>query len=253
MNSIFAPQHEVQALPQAHDPVPARPLFVDLDGTLIKTDLLVESSIELCKRSPLQALQMPLWLLRGKAFLKEQIAMTINLDPALLPYDPEMLAYLRLQRAAGREIHLATASNRRYADAVARYLGLFDSVIASDGQSNLSGERKLEAIRAISSGGFSYAGNSMADLPIWEASDAVIFANVPKAVMERVGTAKSVEARFSSAESGLAPWLLAIRPHQWLKNLLVFLPLLPIITTASSKMIWMSLLAFVAFCLCASP
>ena len=252
MDSTLVPQYAGQSLPQTHHPLAPPPLFVDLDGTLIKTDLLVESYIELCKRSPLLALRAPLWLLRGKANLKEQIAATIELDPALLPYDSEVLGYLRSQRDAGREVHLATASHRRYAAAVASYLGLFDRVLASDGMNNLSGERKLKAIRAISPGGFAYAGNSLADLPIWEASDAAIFANVPQAVVEKVSTAKPVEARFSPAESGLAPWLLAIRPHQWLKNLLVFLPLLPIITTANTKMIWMSVLAFVAFCLCAS-
>ena len=227
------------------------PLFVDLDGTLIKTDLLVESYFELIKRRPLLALKAFLWLVRGKAYLKDRIAEAIELDPALLPYQPEMLAYLRTQREAGREIHLATASNHRYASAIAGYLRVFDGVLASDGCNNLSGERKLEAIRAVSSGGFVYAGNGPADVPIWQAAEGVILVDVPTAA-EKMISAKPVEARFSSPELGLTPLMRAIRPHQWVKNLLVFLPLLPIATAANATMLWRAMLAFAAFSLCAS-
>jgi phosphoserine phosphatase len=131
--------------------VTSLPLFVDLDGTLIKTDLLVESYIHLLKQDFLLALKAALWLLRGKAYLKERIAEGIALDPALLPYDLDLLDYLRVQRKEGREIYLVTASNHRYASAIAGYLGLFDGVLGSDERNNLSGKRKLEAIRTLSS------------------------------------------------------------------------------------------------------
>lgn len=102
----------------------SKPLFVDLDGTLIRTDLLVESFIELLKRHPLQALQAPFWSLRGKAYLKHRIAERIALNPQVLPYHAGLLDYLKGQRESGRALYLATASNIRYAEAVAGHLAI---------------------------------------------------------------------------------------------------------------------------------
>lgn len=252
MNAALVSVRAAQSELPAPEPVPALPLFVDLDGTLINTDLLVESYIALCKRDPMLALRAPLWLLRGKAYLKEQIAVVIGIDPALLPYHPALLDYLRCQRSRGREINLATASHRRYADAVAEHLGIFDRVLASEGKTNLSGKQKLKSIQAMSPGGFVYAGNDRADLPVWNAAEAAILANVARGLEKRVGRTKHVEACFPVPERKMNAWMRAIRPHQWLKNLLVFLPILPIIKVATGKMMLMSVLAFVAFCLCAS-
>ena len=228
------------------------PLFVDLDGTLIKTDLLVESYIGLFKRDPWQALKAPLWLLGGKAYLKERIARSVDLDPRWLPYHPEMLAYLKGQREAGREIHLATASNERYAHAIAGHLGLFDGVLASDGSHNLSGGRKLEAIRTRCADDFVYAGNDHVDVPIWAEASSAILVNVPPSLDSSVSKTKPVEARFSSPAGGIGSLLKAMRPHQWMKNLLVFLPVLPIANLLSPGMLEMAVLAFFAFSLCAS-
>lgn len=228
------------------------PLFVDLDGTLIQTDLLVESFIGLLKRHPLVVLKMPFWLLRGKAYLKHRIAELIELDPALLPYHLELLAYLEQQKETGRSLYLATASNRRYADAIAGYLGIFDGVLASDERNNLSGRNKSRAICAICPGHFVYAGNDRVDETVWASAHAAILVNVPKAVAARVAADTPIEAEFTAVRSSFKALLKAIRPHQWLKNLLVFLPLLPIATTASPAMIKMAILAFVSFSLCAS-
>jgi len=228
------------------------PLFIDLDGTLIKTDLLVESFVGLLKRQPLLALQMPLWLLRGKAYLKHRIAEHVALNPGALPYHAEFLDYLKGQREAGRPLYLATASNIRYAEAVAGHLDIFDGVLASDRSRNLSGHRKLEAIRERCPQGFAYAGNDRVDEPIWASAESAILVNAPESVSARVSATRPVEAAFAAAPAGLRLWFKAIRPHQWLKNLLVFLPLLPIATTASLEMVWMAMLAFVAFSLCAS-
>lgn len=230
----------------------SKPLFVDLDGTLIKTDLLVESFIGLLKHHPLLVLQAPFWLLRGKAYLKHKIAERIALNPAALPYHAELLDYLTVQRETGRLLYLATASNSRYAEAVAEHLGIFEGVLASDRDRNLSGHNKLHAIRERCPEGFVYAGNDQVDEPIWASAQAVILVNAPAAVAARVTASKPVEAQFAAAPASLKPWLKAIRPHQWLKNLLVFLPLLPIATSASPSMLGMALLAFAAFSLCAS-
>lgn len=228
------------------------PLFVDLDGTLIKTDLLVESFIELLKCHPLLALQAPFWLLRGKAYLKHRIAERVVLNPAALPYNSGLLDYLTAQRAAGRTLYLATASNCRYAEAVAKHLGIFEGVLASDQGRNMSSHNKLHAIRECCPKGFVYAGNDRVDEPIWASAQAAILVNTRGAVTARVTASKPVEAEFAAAPASLKPWLKAIRPHQWLKNLLVFLPLLPIATSASPAMAGMALLAFAAFSLCAS-
>lgn len=228
------------------------PLFVDLDGTLIKTDLLVESFIGLLKRHPLLALKVPFWLLRGKAYLKHRIAERIALNPEALPYHAELLDYLRGQRESGRSLYLATASNIRYAEAVAGHLDIFEGVLASDHRRNLSGHKKLEAIRERCPEDFVYAGNDQVDEPIWASAQAAILVNAPASVAARVTASRPVEAEFAAAPAGLRPWLKAIRPHQWLKNLLVFLPLLPIATTATPAMAGMALLAFAAFSLCAS-
>ena len=229
----------------------APPLFVDLDGTLIRTDLLVESWIALFKRKPWLALCAPFWLLRGKSHLKTRIAAHIVLAAEHLPYKRELLAYLRSQHASGRVLHLATASHRRYAEAVATHLGLFQQVLASDAVTNLSGSRKLAAIRAVAGDDFVYAGNDHVDLPIWNAARAAIVVETPAQASRLIQT--PVEAEF--ARTGMAwPRALfkALRPHQWLKNVLVFLPLLPILTQASVAMGGAALLAFIAFSLCAS-
>lgn len=228
------------------------PLFVDLDGTLIKTDLLVESFIEMLKQYPLQAFKFPFWLLRGKAYLKEKIAALVLLNPAALPYDREFLDYLNTEHQGGRKIYLATASNQRYAHAVASHLGIFSGVMASSEDNNLSGVRKLAAIQQCAPAGFVYAGNDNVDLPIWHASNAAILVNVPAAVQGRIASDKPVEASFNGIHPSLKAIVNAIRPHQWLKNILVFLPVLPIVNVADGLMAGKLLLAFAAFSLCAS-
>lgn len=230
----------------------SKPLFVDLDGTLLKTDLLVESFIDLVKRKPLLACMTPFWLLRGKSWLKHRIAEEVTVDPDGLPYHEELLTYLQAQRETGREIYLATASNIRYGEAIAEHIGVFNGVMGSDATLNLSGTRKLDAIRAVAPQGFSYAGNDRVDLPIWHAADAAILVNTGERVAEQVRQNKPVEMDFGRYSTGLQGILKAIRPHQWMKNVLVFLPLLPIANSASMAMWMTAALAFVAFSLCAS-
>ncbi|MFA5240823.1 MAG: UbiA family prenyltransferase [Sulfuricella sp.] len=229
-----------------------KPLFVDLDGTLLKTDLLVESFIDLVKRKPLLALMAPFWLLRSKSWLKHRIADEVTVDPAGLPYHGEMLDYLHAQRETGRDMYLATASNIRYAEAVAGHIGVFSGVLGSDAVLNLSGARKLKAIREVAPQGFSYAGNDRVDLPIWHAADAAILVNTPRSVAQQVRRNKPVEKDFGRYSAGFKGMLKAIRPHQWMKNILVFLPLLPIANSAGMSMWMAAVLAFVAFSLCAS-
>jgi len=144
------------------------PLVVDLDGTLIKTDLLLESICRLMRQKPLALFALPLWLLKGRANLKREIAQRVELDPALLPYRTELLDYLRAEHGKGRSIILATASDELFAKGIADHLKLFDLVLASDGVTNLSGEGKRK--RLVGQFGekrFDYIGNEFRDLAVW--------------------------------------------------------------------------------------
>src|ERR1700736_4206973 len=143
------------------------PLCIDLDGTLIKTDLLFESLARLLKQKPWLLFMVPLWCLQGKAVLKRKIARHISIDVARLPYNSALLYWLRSQKTTNRRLLLATAAEESLAKQIADYLGLFDGVLASDGLVNLTGKRKLEALQEAAHGAFEYAGNSRADLEIW--------------------------------------------------------------------------------------
>jgi 4-hydroxybenzoate polyprenyltransferase/phosphoserine phosphatase len=227
----------------------AVPLVIDLDGTLILSDLLWESIVLNLKHDLAGAWRLPLWLARGKAGFKEVVAAGIELDPKALPYDRALLAFIEQERARGRTIVLATGAQRRLADQVAAHLGLFDSVIATGDGINLTSHNKAAQLeRMYGKGGYDYIGNSRADLPVWLGSrHAYSVTHIPFRL------ADGRETRFlGSRRPGLAAALLkAMRPRQWLKNLLVFLPMLAghhldAATFAAS------LLAFLAFSLCAS-
>lgn len=204
-------------------------LVVDLDGTLVRGDTLWESFFRALLRSPADCLFLPSAALRSKAHLKrwligndaERIAQQI-------PYRTELLEYIRKQRMLGRTVILATGADQRAAQAVASHLGIFDQSIGSDGTLNLTGLNKLEELRRILPGtNFVYVGDSRADIPIWKACRHAIL--VGPAVRFREDLEKngvtihwSIPIRGTSHQAVIR----LIRPHQWAKNLLVFLPLL---------------------------
>lgn len=229
------------------------PLYVDLDGTLIRSDLLVESALRFVATRPSRAWLLLAWLARGKAALKSELAQSVPLDPQCLPYDEELLDYLREQKAAGRRLVLATASHETYARKIAAHLGLFDAVIASDGRTNRKGEDKLEAIRGDAHGPFSYAGNERVDYPIWREARSAVVVNAGPAVRRRAAQLTEVERQFDGVwPAGLRVWLRAIRLHQWAKNLLLGLPALPIAATLGLWQWGALLVGFLSFGLCAS-
>lgn len=207
------------------DPVP---LFVDLDGTLIKTDLLAESALRLLKKSPLSLFSCLAWLIRGgKAGLKAEIARRVGLDASLLPLQNDFVEFLRNEATAGRSLYLATASDLQLAEPVANRLGFFTGLLASTPGHNLKGAHKLEAILAKTSGGpFDYAGNAYADMPVWAAAREVLVVNPDPGVAAAAQARFNVKQVFEDRPRNLQTWLRAIRLHQWLKNLLLFVPLL---------------------------
>ena len=229
------------------------PLCVDLDGTLIKTDLLWESLVQLLKRDPFYLLVIPFWWARGRAFLKRQLATRVHLDPSALPYNGPFLAFLHAARQKGRRLVLVTASDALMVKPVAEHFGLFDEVLASDGKLNLRGQAKCKVLTArFGERGFDYAGNSTVDLPVWEgAAEAVVVDGSPT-LGHRVAQRARLGATFPREESRVHAFMRAIRPHHWVKNLMVFVPLLTSRQFTNLTLLGSAGRAFVAFCLCAS-
>jgi apolipoprotein N-acyltransferase len=181
------------------------PLVVDLDGTLIKTDLLWEFLARLLRRNPFWLLPVIVWWIRGRAFLKRQLAKRVKIDPAALPYNEKFLAFLREQKSSGRKLILATASDLQMALPVANHAGLFDEVLASDGKTNLRSANKLKALaEKFGERGFDYAGNSSADLAVWRGAREAIVVNASRATLKQAGGCAKITATFLENYSSLA-------------------------------------------------
>lgn len=228
------------------------PLCVDLDGTLIRTDLLHEAALLLVRRNPLYLLRFVAWLARGRAHLKRQIALRAQVDIAGLPYDERVLAWLREHDGARRRV-LCTASDRMLALGVAAHVGGFDDVIGSDGVRNLGGTGKRDALcERYGERGFDYAGNAAADLHVWPHARRAIVVNASEHVVRRAHATSEVERVFARARGGWRAWLAALRVHQWPKNALVFVPLFAAHLAFEPAAVLGALVAFLAFSLCAS-
>ncbi len=181
------------------------PLVVDLDGTLIRTDLMWESLSRLLRRNPLAIFQILFWWTRGRALLKQKLAARIRVDPATLPYHDKFLAWLRAEKNSGRKIILATASDLKMAQPVAAHVGLFDEVLASDGKTNLRSENKLRALtEKFGAHGFDYAGNSSADFAVWHGAREAVVVNASARVLREAANCTKVGATFCEEFSTVA-------------------------------------------------
>lgn len=230
----------------------ALPLYVDLDGSLTYSDLLFESTLLLVKRNPLYVFMCVFWLLQSIARLKAEVARRVNLDASLLPYNENLLAFLQQERAKGRRLVLASASNCKLVQQVADHLELFDAWIASDERVNLKARDKLRAIESDSAGkGFAYAGNSAVDLVIWSKSDEVIVVNAPASLAKKAAAIRKPVLMIPPRGLSLRVVAKALRLHQWAKNALLFVPLLAA-HDLDPKNWFVVLLGFVAFGMCAS-
>lgn len=228
-------------------------LAVDLDGTLIRSDSFVESVLALLRSNPLAIFQLLVWLFAGRAAAKQHVAAAVSLDPAELPYDPEVLAYVRSEHAQGRYTVLATGSDQGIAQPVADYLGCFDEVLASDGSSNRTGASKQTLLlERHGQRGYDYIGNSRVDLPVWESAQRVLIASGSKAFVRRVERVLPVDRVFAQPSAGLMVWVRQIRVYQWLKNLLIFVPLLVGHSYDRSGSVTAAVVAFFSFSLCSS-
>lgn len=228
------------------------PLCIDLDGTLLKTDTLWETFIAQLKSRPWRLLLIPFWLLGGRARLKQRLAEGVTLDCASLPYTGQLLSLLEQAHAAGRELVLVSACDRAVATQIAAHLGFFDEVIASDGKTNTKGRNKARVlVERFGAGGFDYAGNESADLPVWEVARQRLVVNAPRDLARRLGKSDTVR-ELSPRPNRLRAFVRALRCHQWSKNILVFLPLIAAHAYFSRDAVTGAALMFAAWCLVAS-
>lgn len=229
------------------------PLVVDLDGTLVKTDMLYESSLSLIRINPLRLFSFFFWILKGKALIKKKIAGYSQVDVKNLPYNFELIEWLIKQKHHGRKLVLCTASDELIANEISSHLGFFDEVVASNGIINLAGKKKGNALcQKFGEGSFDYVGNSYADLDVWCFAQKAIVVNAPRALQVEAAKHCEIQKIFSKSPIKALDWVKALRIHQWLKNLLIFIPFL-----AAHKLDnldqWFTLFwAYISFGLCAS-
>ncbi|HEY6456515.1 MAG TPA: UbiA family prenyltransferase [Steroidobacteraceae bacterium] len=236
------------AAPLADAPV----LCVALDGTLIRSNLLLESLLLLIKRNPLYLLCVPWWRRRGPAALKAKVAARVELDPAALPYDREFVAWLRSERESGRTVWLCTAANERLAGEVAAHLGLFTGVLAS-ASAHLAGAAKAATLcDRFGERGFDYCASARRDLAVWRHARAAIIVRGSRSLARRAGLLTSVPRSFPPHRGTLRAVVQTLRPHQWVKNALLVVPLLAAHRAADPAAVLTALRAIVAFSLCAS-
>lgn len=229
-----------------------RPLVVDLDGTLVKSDLLIETAFCEFARRPQSVFDMVKALLSGKAALKQRLSEPADFDPAILPYDSKVLDYIHQARREGRPVYIASASHESLVRRVADHLGLFAGWFTTDSAANCAGEEKARRlVEAFGEGNFDYIGNGAADLPVWHKAGRAVAIRTPARVLRKLDRTVSDVGRLSSDRPTLATWLRQARVHQYVKNVLVFVPL---VTGHVFELhaFFQACLAAVAFSLCAS-
>ena len=228
-------------------------LFVDLDNTLLRGDLLWEGVAGLLRSAPLRLLVLPIWLLSGRAIFKQKLAEAVPVSPDGLPFRASVVEYILSARAQGRSVVLASASPRIWVQAVADHLGCFDHVLASDGERNLKGSEKLAAIRAYAGEEpFEYVGDSSADMPIWRASSVATLVGAGVAYEKSLAGGPTVQVLAEPERPRGWPSLREVRPAQWVKNALVFAPILLAHEWGDGARLIAVGITFVAFCCVAS-
>jgi 4-hydroxybenzoate polyprenyltransferase len=229
------------------------PLCVDLDGSLIKTDSLWELMLQLIKVSPWQLFLLPCWALRGKVFFKNKIASLVSLNVECLPYNDQLLAYLKEQHATGREIVLCTGSHVSLATKIADHLQLFSKIYATDAETNLIGESKARFLtKCYGEKGFDYVGNEMADIPVWNHCREAILISNSHALTRKLSKSQAVTKVFQGPKISFFALLKAIRVYQWVKNFLIFIPLVLDQRMFDADAVMVTFVAFIVFSLVAS-
>lgn len=228
------------------------PLCVDLDGTLARTDTLWESGIRLCKAKPWLIPRALLALAGGRVRLKDWLSNHVTLDPALLPYHQDLLAWVSLEKAKGREIYLVTGAHFTIAESVARHFGLFHGVIATSPDLNLVGVNKARALTSrFAQTGYEYIGDSLTDLPVWKHAAAKGIVGTAEFISRQRATG-DFQSEWTVDSAGIKAWLRGLRLHQWAKNALIFAPLALAHRLGDLNALFVAGCAFFAFGLTAS-
>jgi 4-hydroxybenzoate polyprenyltransferase/phosphoserine phosphatase len=228
-------------------------LCADFDGTILAGDSLWESILAMIGVRPWCIFLIPFWLLRGKAALKKEVAKRAGLNVSLLTYREDVVDFLRQEKMKGRKLILATGADEIIASDVAEYLGLFDIVLASDGKINLTGWKKKQEIEKLLGGkGFDYIGNSVEDIPIWTSARNALVVGPSVGFLKKLPKTLSVEAVFEERKTRWVSLAHALRPQHWVKNLLVFVPLVMAHKFRDVSRLGNAMLAFASFSLCAS-
>ncbi|TQV88897.1 UbiA family prenyltransferase [Aliikangiella coralliicola] len=226
------------------------PLYVDLDGTFTKSDLLFENLVVALKSNPFIIFLCIPWLLKGRSYLKHKLSEHADIKTELLPLNAEFFSFLCEERRKNRKIILATASNEKYAESVCRNFDLFDSYISSDKENNLKGQTKLDKIKSLSSK-YSYAGNSSEDFILFEQAEESYLVNPTPRAKKMLARAK-ISQLFDVRNFDLKTWLKQLRIHQWLKNLLILVLLLVSGNFLNIDLLLLSSLGFISFSCLAS-
>jgi 4-hydroxybenzoate polyprenyltransferase/phosphoserine phosphatase len=228
-------------------------LCVDLDGTLIRTDLLWESVIQLWRRPVVALRAVSVLLLHGKAAVKKVLAEAVMIDPAVLPYRDDVLEFVRLEHAKGRDLVLATATHRILAERVASHLGVFCRVFATEDGTNLSGAAKQAALEAAyGKRGFDYVGDNEKDLPVLSAARQALLVDPSHTLLRKASAVGNVSRVFADNRAFLKVIARALRLHQWAKNILLGVPLV-VAHRVTDPEAWTSVaVAFIGFSLVAS-
>ncbi|MCK5881892.1 MAG: UbiA family prenyltransferase [Sinobacterium sp.] len=232
----------------------AVPLVVDLDGTLSKTDTLVEAFLLLIKKNVFFVFLLPFWLLKGKAFFKQKIAQSIDFNANDLVYNDQLISYIKAAKQEGRDIYLATGADQIIANAVQEKFDLFDGVFASDGCINLTGSKKCaRLIETFGENAFEYAGNADIDIKVWRsASHALVVCPSAESLAKKAQSVCSNVQSLSLEPATFKTYIKAIRVHQWVKNVLLFVPLITAHLLGDGQA-WLTVsLGFIAFSLAAS-
>jgi 4-hydroxybenzoate polyprenyltransferase len=203
------------------------PLCVDLDGTLVKSDTLFEQLVRTIKINPLSILFIFFWILRGKLYFKEKLNKITAIKAELLPYNNEVIEFIKDERNNGRKVYLATASHKYIAEKVADHLRIFDGVFASDNGTNLKGKTKRDLlVNRFGEHSFDYIGNSRSDIPIWKSTNSAHIVSADNTLIKSVKNQCNIGKVFQSSAPSISTIFKELRIYQWVKNILIFLPFL---------------------------
>lgn len=230
------------------------PLCVDVDGTVLATDLLFESFLGAVKVNPVVLLLVVVWLLRGgRVRLKHELAQRVKIATELLPLNLAVVEYMQREARAGRPVYLVSASDAALVERLADRFDCITGVIGSDGATNLKGSAKAEALRRqFGATGWEYVGDAEPDFAVWRCAAYVTCVSSDDRFMGRVRAEFPAAQFIVKNRPNLHTFARALRIHQWAKNLLVFLPIVLAHRVLELQPLAASFAAALAFSLCAS-